>query len=346
MSRQLLIDSIPALIHSGLPEGEIDFVNQGWLNYIGRSLEEQLGWKWTATVHPEDLAVTVEKVRSGLAFKEPFELESRVRRADGEYRWMIHRLVPLRDDRGNIVKWYGASVDIEDRKRAESRLQDSFDQLRALAARLQTAREEERIKVAREIHDELGQALTAIKIDFTSLLRDLPEHQGLTAQRSQSILKLLDQTIQCVRRIATELRPGILDDLGLVAALEWAAEDFQNRTGTKCLISLPDAELALDPERATALFRTFQETFTNVARHAEATQVDARLGQENGDLILEIRDNGKGISEERLSAKTSLGILGMRERVLVFGGTLTIRGTPGVGTTVRVLIPNPRQAAE
>jgi signal transduction histidine kinase len=218
--------------------------------------------------------------------------------------------------------------------------EQSFARLRALAARLQTVREDERTRAAREIHDELGQALTAIKLEFTALLRDLPAHEGPVSQRSQSILKLLDQTIQSVRRIATGLRPTILDDLGLVAALEWAAEDFQARTGTRCQIDLLDVDIALDPERATALFRIFQETLTNIARHADATQVDVRLGKENGNLILEVSDNGKGISEEQASAGTSLGILGMRERVLLLGGRLTISGTPGTGTTVRVLIPD------
>jgi signal transduction histidine kinase len=149
-----------------------------------------------------------------------------------------------------------------------------------------------------------------------------------------------------MRRIGTELRPAILDDLGLAAAVEWVAEEFQARTGTKCQISLPDGDITLDRERATALFRIFQETLTNVARHADATQLDVRLGKENGSLILEVRDNGKGIREEQLSAKTSLGILGMQERVLLLGGTLTISGTPGNGTTVRTLIPDSRQGAE
>ena len=224
--------------------------------------------------------------------------------------------------------------------------QRSHDQLRALAARLQAVREEERGRVAREIHDELGQALTALKIEFASLLRDLPEDQKLAGARVESILKLLDHTIQSVRRIGTELRPGILDDMGLVAALEWAAEDFQTRTGTKCQISLPDADVPLEPERATALFRIFQETLTNVARHAEATEVHARLAKENGTLILEVRDNGKGMSEEQLAGKSSLGILGMRERVLLLGGTLNISSTLGEGTTVRVLIPDSSVVAE
>jgi signal transduction histidine kinase len=183
--------------------------------------------------------------------------------------------------------------------------QRSFDQLRALAARLQSVREEERTKVAREIHDELGQALTAIKIDFTLLLQEIPQDQGL-APRSQSILRLLDQAIQSVQRIAAELRPEILDVMGLVAALQWAAEDFQTRTGTKCLLRPPDTGIALGPEPATALFRIFQETLTNITRHADATRVDVWLGKENGNLILEVRDNGKALAKSSFRLKRRL----------------------------------------
>ena len=220
--------------------------------------------------------------------------------------------------------------------------QHSLVQLRALAARLERVREDERIRVAREIHDELGQALTAIKLEFTALLRDLPADEGPLSQRSQSILKLLDEAIQSIRRIATELRPGILDDLGLAAAVEWVAEEFQARTGTKVQVSLPDADIAMDQERATALFRILQETLTNVARHANATQVDVRLANENGNLLLEVRDNGRGISEEQLSGGKSLGVLGMRERASLLGGEITISSLPGKGTTVSVRIPEAR----
>jgi signal transduction histidine kinase len=218
--------------------------------------------------------------------------------------------------------------------------QRSLDQLRALAARLQSVREEERTRVAREIHDELGQALTAIKFEFTSLLQNLPSEEELVGRRSQAILKLLNEAFQSVRRIGTELRPAMLDDLGLVASIEWLAEEFGARRGIKVQLSLPDVDLVLDQERATALFRILQETLTNVARHANATQVTVRLAEEDGGLLLEVRDNGKGIGEEQLSNGTkSLGILGMRERVLLLGGALTISGAPGTGTTVSVLIP-------
>jgi signal transduction histidine kinase len=210
--------------------------------------------------------------------------------------------------------------------------------LRALAARLQSVREEERKNVAREIHDELGQALTAIKIELSSLLFEWPAEQK-PSKRAASITKLVDQTIQSVRRISTELRPGILDALGLVAAVEWAAEEFETRTGTRCRVDLPKDNLKIDQERATAIFRIFQETLTNIARHADATEVDIRLARENGGLHLDVQDNGIGISEERLSAKGSLGILGMRERTLLLGGEFQMSQAPNLGTRVRVRIP-------
>ena len=211
-----------------------------------------------------------------------------------------------------------------------------MEQLRALAARLQSVREEERKRVAREIHDQLGQVLTAVKIDLSAVVRELPADQ---ANRTSSILKLVDETIQSVRRISTELRPGILDDLGLVDAVEWAGEDFEARTGTKCRLDLPEDDISVDPEQATAVFRIFQETLTNVARHADASQIEVRLAKDDRDLTLEVHDNGGGIPEDKLANGESLGILGMRERALLLGGEFTISGGPGEGTTVRVRIP-------
>src|SRR5579872_4116630 len=189
--------------------------------------------------------------------------------------------VPVRVPGRQIVA-FSIYRDITERKRADEELQRSFTRLRELAARLQNVREEERARVAREIHDELGQALTAIEIDLASLIPRLRADQKEKLEKVESILKLVDQTILSVRRIATELRPGILDDLGLVAAIEWAAEDFETRTGTKCRLDLPDDDIVIVPERATAIFRIFQETLTNVTRHAAATQVDVRLGREDG----------------------------------------------------------------
>ncbi len=236
--------------------------------------------------------------------------------------------------------------EVRHREQAEEEQRRSFEQLRVLAARIQTAREEERARVAREVHDELGQALTAIKIDLTALLPNMLAGPGAGLQRQQAIFRLLDGAIQSVRRIATDLRPGILDDLGLLAAIEWVVEEFQGRTGVEGHVSLPKANLAVDAERTTALFRILQVTLTNVARHAGATRVNVRLTKEGGDLLLEVRDNGGGIREEQLAANRSLGILEMRERAMILGGEFNISGTPESGTTVTVRIPdaNPMQS--
>jgi signal transduction histidine kinase len=218
-------------------------------------------------------------------------------------------------------------------------LQSSLEQLRALAARLQSIREEERKRVAREIHDQLGQALTAIRLDVSSLVHELPEDQRRQSKRTQTILTLVDETIRSVRQIATELRPGMLDDLGLVATIEWAGEEFGARTGTQCRLDLPPDDIVVDPDTAIAIFRIFQETLTNVARHANAKEVQARLEIEDGHLTLEVHDNGTGIPPEKLQKGRSLGILGMRERATLLGGDLSIMGIPGKGTAVRVRIP-------
>lgn len=227
--------------------------------------------------------------------------------------------------------------DITERKRAERELQRSLLELQALNGQLQNVREEERTKLAREIHDQLGQSLTAIKIGLCALKAAPGE-----AQQSQSIdgiLHLVDETIHAVRRISTELRPGILDHLGLVAAVEWAAEEFQAGTGIQCQVGLPETNPAIDAERATAIFRILQETLTNIARHAGATRVSIRLFHEGGSVSLEVRDNGRGIGADRLYGAGSLGILGMRERAVLLGGEFRIAGEPGNGTTVRVRIP-------
>jgi len=313
-------------------------VNGEFSRVFGYTPQEVLDRGLADLIVPDELRDEFQKFTELVAHGQRVDAESIRRRKDGSRLPVSIVRVPVSVPGGQIAE-YGIYHDVTERQRAEEDLQRSFEQLRALAARLQSVREEERTRVAREIHDELGQALTAIKLDLTALLRDLPSDQEPAVRHGQSILKLLDETIQSVRRIATDLRPGVLDDLGLVAAVEWAAEEFQARTGIKCRVSLPESDIAMDPEHATALFRIFQETLTNVARHANATQVNIRLVQ-NGDLSLEVRDDGKGIREGQLSAGQSLGILGMRERALLLGGELTISGGPGKGTIVKVRIPN------
>jgi PAS domain S-box-containing protein len=287
-------------------------------------------------VHPEDRSIVENLIARMSSEKSDFDVEFRALLPDGTLKYLRSIGHPMLDHASDLVEFTGVLMDVSERKRAEQELQRSFRHVRTLSARLQSVGEEERKRVAREIHDELGQALTAIKIDVSALAPDLPVRHE---RRVESILNLIDQTIKAVRRISTELRPGILDDLGLVAAVEWAAEEFQERTGIVCSLEVQPDSSAIDPECATALFRIFQETLTNVARHAKATRVDVRLAEENGDITLDVRDNGSGASEKQLLSGKSLGIAGMRERALLLGGAFEASGAPGKGTTVRVRIP-------
>lgn len=236
--------------------------------------------------------------------------------------------------------------EIAERERVEEELRKSLDRLRALAARLQLVREEERTRVAREMHDELGQACTAIKMDLASIGRKTTERQVELRAKIESAMQLVDRMIFSVRRIASELRPRTLDDLGLTAALEWQAQEFQRRTGIHCSVELPAEQLALDPERSTAIFRIFQESLTNVARHAHATEVKARLGMNKEQLVFEVRDNGKGFDAKLTNVRKSLGVVGMQERALLLDGKFEIEGVPGSGTTVTLRIPLRRENSQ
>ena len=229
--------------------------------------------------------------------------------------------------------------EIGERRLIEERLRESEENLRALATHLQSVREEEQTRIAREIHDELGQALTGLKMDLTWLLNRLPPTQKQVSDRANTMFKLIDDTIHSVRRIATGLRPEVLDEVGLAAAIAWQARDFQKRTGTRCKIDLPTDVPEPDKERATAIFRIFQEVLTNVARHANATRVDVSLSVNADTLVLEVQDNGKGILDSQTKNTKSLGILGIRERALLFEGKVDIVGEKGKGTRVSVSIP-------
>jgi signal transduction histidine kinase len=200
-------------------------------------------------------------------------------------------------------------------------------------------REEERTRVARAIHDELGQGLTALMMDFSWVRPRLPVADHDLHQKIHIMTHLVDGMVQAVRRIATALRPGVLDDLGLVAALEWQIQEFQGRTGLACGLTTVPEEIALDSLRATAMFRICQEVLTNITRHAGASRVDVHLTQTGDILVLEVRDDGKGISEHAVTDPKSLGLMSMRERILPWKGEVWIRGVDGGGTVVRVTLP-------
>jgi PAS domain S-box-containing protein len=328
-----LFEQAPQAVALMAGDGRIVRVNREFSQLFGYTSHEAVGRHLDEVIVPEDARDEDRRYADLVARGQRVEAECVCRRKDGRLLYVSMVRVPVSVPGGRVAI-YAIYRDVSERKRSEGALQRSLEQLRALTGRLQTVREEERTRVAREIHDVLGQALTAIKLDVTALLRDAPTGKGA------GIMRLLDETIQSVRRLATELRPGILDNLGLEAAVEWAAEDFEARTGTRVHVGLPAERLATDPERATALFRILQETLTNVARHASATRVDVRLASAGGSLILEMHDNGIGMSEVHLSSVASLGIMGMRERARLLGGEVTIRSASGQGTTVTVRIPD------
>ena len=233
-----------------------------------------------------------------------------------------------------------AHDDLETRVEQRTReLNTANEQLRALSARLLSIREEERTRISREIHDELGQALTGLKMDLSWLLRKSPENSLPFAEQIKPMTELINKTIQTVRRISTELRPGVLDDLGIVAAIEWLVEDFKNRTRIECTSFADLNGAVIGPELSTALFRILQEALTNVIRHAEATHVTIGIRNDAGVIVLEVEDNGKGISERNIRNARSLGILGIRERALLFGGEVHIEGAAGKGTTLVIRVP-------
>lgn len=232
-----------------------------------------------------------------------------------------------------------------ERQRAEDKLRKSLDQLRALSSYLQYVREEERTRIAREVHDELGQALTGLKLDLSWLASRLARNRPPVRDKVRTMTEHIDETIQTVRRIATELRPGILDSLGLVAALEWQANEFQSRTGIPCVVITTVADNLWDQQFSTVVFRIFQETLTNVIRHAKATRVEVRFTEEGEYLTLVVKDNGRGISEDEIANTRSIGLVGMRERAMLIGGELSLQGTPGQGTVVTLRAPLSRAAS-
>lgn len=340
---RLVIDTIPTMAWTCKPDGTVDFLNQRWMDFSGLSLEQYVNDPM-GPVHPDDVPKVLEKWSAIMAAGETYEDEMRLRGADGKYRWFLVRTEPLRDEQGRVVKWYGVSTDIEDVKNAEERIKATSEQLRALSVRLQSAKEEEDIRIAREIHDEMGSALTSLRWELEGIGADIAEAENSSQQqvlraRIEEMLRLTDVTINTTKRIAAELRPSILDDLGLAEALEWQAAQFQERTGIVCRCDCMMDGFAFDREQATAIFRIFQEALTNVMRHANATAVDVVCGEENGEFVLIISDNGRGITENEKLGTRSLGILGMRERAHLIGAELEINGVEGKRTVVTVRLP-------
>ena len=225
-----------------------------------------------------------------------------------------------------------------ERKRAQDQSEASQSQLRNLYHRLQQVREEERTRTAREVHDHLSQLLTTIKLELSLLDKKLTHYNPGIKESTGQLLDMSDEAIQSVQRIAMDLRPPILDDLGLSEAIEWQVKEFKGRTGIHCKFLNRMNGFELDLERSTTLFRIFQETLTNIVRHSQATQVEVKLYTNDENINLQVQDNGCGITTDQIQNLRSLGLLGMRERAMVWEGNVEISGNPQEGTTVTINI--------
>ena len=232
----------------------------------------------------------------------------------------------------------GVGIDFSDRVQAQEKIKETTEQLRQLAAHLQNIREEERLGIARDIHDDLGQQLTVVKMAMVRLARQVGGNEAME-KNFQVVIDMIGKGIESIRRISTQLRPGILDDLGLVEAMKWQIEEFEKRFSISVSARFSENPDVISPAISINLFRIFQETLTNIARHAETTDVEVMLHADNQHLYLKVKDNGKGFNASEIGSKRTLGLLGMKERALMIGGQFAMDSRPGQGTTIEIEIP-------
>jgi PAS domain S-box-containing protein len=339
-----LLDQVRNAVIATDLEGKISYWNRYAEKLYGWKTSDALGRSVLDVVAPTQRWEEASAIRSALLKNGHWSGEFEVRRKDGR-RFMaeVHDTL-IADERGAPIGVVRVSADISARKRVQKRLQDSQEQLRALMVRTQQIKEEESTRIAREIHDELGQALSALGMDLNWMHLQLQagrctKREAELRRRLKGMNTRLETTVRAVQRIATELRPEMLDDFGLAATLEWQAEEFAARTGIACRwIQRPSATIS-DYGQATAFFRIFLEILTNVARHARARSVTLQLVQTRRELILEVADDGKGFKLGRLLGRAALGLLGMHERATRMGGRMKIDTAPGKGTRVTVIAP-------
>lgn len=319
------------------------YVSPAYEAIWGRSRESLYAdpQSWANAVLPEDRE-RVRAAREKGSITGSFDEEFRISRSDGAVRWIRARGFPVRDETGAIYRVAGIAEDVTEMRKAQEELRLTNEKLRQLSVRLLAVREEERRRAAREIHDELGAMLTALKLDVSHCVQRLAPHLGSEERETiGKTIRAIDASIEAVRRIVTDLRPSILDDFGPWAAIEWLAERLLERTGIRCDVMIePAAEKAvLDQERGTALFRIVQEALTNVVRHARASEVRVQAQLLSNLLVVEVCDNGDGIPGTQSGDAAGFGIASMSERARSLGGSLAVSGVPGQGTTVRIELP-------
>ena len=291
-------------------------------------------------VHPDDLERVMLAINAHIQDKHPYDVEYRVRTRAGEYRWIQSRAQALWDASGKAYRMVGWILDVTDRRRADEALRESREELQRLSANIQHIREEEKTRIARELHDDLGQLLTAMKIDMGRFERTIEGKIDESAGDAlRSIYGLIDQLVASVRRIAADLRPVMLDDLGPIPAIDWFIHEFSARHGIAVNAQLDINEVAFNRDSGTEVFRMVQEALTNIARHSGASEAEVEIAREEPFCIVKIRDNGRGALPDARRSRKSFGLIGMRERAARLGGELNVATAPGEGFSLTVTLP-------
>lgn len=341
-----LAKTAPVGIFETDAQGNTTYVNETWMEYSGLTYEEAMRNEWMNMIHPEDRETQVSGWHNKAKNGEPSFSEYRIINKAGELRWVNGRAIPLVSVEGEVTGYIGTISDVTKIKQALELLKQSHDtlnerteQLQELSTHLQQVREDERSKIAREIHDELGQQLTGLKMDISWLKRKV--HPGDTAVNNKfdDAIQLIAEAVKSIRHIVTELRPSIIDDLGLNAAFEWQIEDFSKRLGITFEYQNDFDDAVIGPNVSIGLFRILQESLTNIARHANATKVLINISGVGKMIRLTICDDGIGFDASVKQSSPTFGLLGIKERTYMLNGDCQIYSNPGEGTRISVHIP-------
>lgn len=335
---QAVMQSPASIIISDV-KGNIEYVNPKFTEVTGYSYEDVIGRNPRILNSGKQSSTFYNKMWKTLMEGNEWRGELQNKKKDGELFWVYASVSPIVDEGGVITHFLAVEEDITARKKGEEDIKKSREQLRSLALHIENVREEERKKIARDIHDDLGQLLTVLKFDLSWIEKELGEGKDALIDKTRQASKLVDDSIEAVQRISSELRPAILDDLGIAAGIEWLVKKFENRTNMECDFFIKPPDINLDNRLSTEIFRIVQEALTNAARHSGAKRVGVSLTRSGRRLTLKIRDNGKGITEEEISDPCSFGLMGLRERIIPWGGRVQIKGTKRIGTLITVIVP-------
>ncbi|QCP50805.1 response regulator [Trinickia violacea] len=335
---------------SGATAGLWDWNPQTGTMYFSPHFKEILGYEdhempnvaqaHQDAIHPDDVELVAANLKAHMEHKRDYNVEYRVRTKSGEFHWIQSRGQALRTVSGEPYRIVGWIMDVTDRKRADEALRSSREELQRLSANIQHIREEEKTRIARELHDDLGQQLTALKMEVMFAEDELKRAEAAASSAIlQNVYALIDQLVHSVRRIATDLRPVILDDLGLMPAIDWLVTEFSARYDVRVTTRVDANDIAFSRDSATEVFRMVQEALTNIARHSRATEATLEIVRDDPHCIVRIADNGRGTARDARPGPNSFGLLGMRERAARLGGQIGIRTAPGEGFGLTITLP-------